>query len=300
MAATFGCWTSASRKAVKPVFERNKSLLFYPVQYEGLEQSPYIFYVGATTNQQIVPALDYLKKQDLTRLYLVGSDYVFPRTANKEIRAYAKANGMEVVGEDYAPLGSTEFGTIVNKVKDAGADAVFNTLNGDSNVAFFKEYKSAGLTAKSLPVLSVSIAEEEVKSIGTQYLEGQLTAWNYYQTTPGTANDRFVKAYQAAYGKDKPTSDPMEAAYISVYLWKAMVEKAGSFDVADVKAAADGITFDAPEGKVTVDGATQHVHKTARIGKVGADGLITEVWNSGAPIEPDPYLKGYDWASGLS
>ncbi|MEU0910634.1 MULTISPECIES: urea ABC transporter substrate-binding protein [Streptomyces] len=298
--ATFGCWTSASRKAVKPVFERNKSLLFYPVQYEGLEQSPYIFYVGATTNQQIVPALDYLKKQGLTRLYLVGSDYVFPRTANKEIRAYAKANGMEVVGEDYAPLGSTEFSTIVNKVKGAGADAVFNTLNGDSNVAFFKEYKSAGLTAKSLPVLSVSIAEEEVKSIGTQYLEGQLTAWNYYQTTPGAANAEFVKAYQAAYGKDKPTSDPMEAAYTSVHLWAAMVEKAGSFDVDDVKAAADGITFDAPEGKVTVDGATQHVHKTARIGKVGADGLITEVWNSGAPIKPDPYLKGYDWASGLS
>ncbi|MFF9811661.1 urea ABC transporter substrate-binding protein [Streptomyces coeruleorubidus] len=298
--ATFGCWTSASRKAVKPVFERNKSLLFYPVQYEGLEQSPYIFYIGATTNQQIIPALDYLKKQGLTKLYLVGSDYVFPRTANKEIRAYAKANGMEIMGEDYAPLGSTEFSTIVNKVKDAGADAVFNTLNGDSNVAFFKEYKSAGLTAKSLPVLSVSIAEEEVKSIGTQYLEGQLTAWNYYQTTPGAANEKFVKAYQAAYGKDKPTSDPMEAAYISVYLWKEMVEKAGSFDVTKVRAASDGIELDAPEGKVTVDGATQHVYKTARIGKVGSDGLITEVWNSGKPIKPDPYLKGYDWASGLS
>ncbi|MGW0927705.1 urea ABC transporter substrate-binding protein [Streptomyces sp. NPDC002644] len=298
--ATFGCWTSASRKAVKPVFERNRSLLFYPVQYEGLEQSPYIFYTGATTNQQIVPALDYLKKQGLTRLYLVGSDYVFPRTANKEIRAYAKANGMEVLGEDYAPLGSTEFSTIVNKVKDAGADAVFNTLNGDSNVAFFKEYKSAGLTAKSLPVLSVSIAEEEVKSIGTQYLEGQLTAWNYYQTTPGAANEKFVKAYQAAYGEDKPTSDPMEAAYVSVHLWKAMVEKAGSFDPDKVRKASDGITFDAPEGKVTVDGETQHVHKTARIGKVGADGLIEEVWNSGKPIKPDPYLKGYDWAAGLS
>ncbi|EKX63643.1 urea ABC transporter substrate-binding protein [Streptomyces ipomoeae] len=298
--ATFGCWTSASRKAVKPVFERYKSLLFYPVQYEGLEQSPYIFYTGATTNQQIVPALDYLKKQGLTRLYLVGSDYVFPRTANKIIKAYAKANGMTVVGEDYAPLGSTEFATIVNKVKDAGADAVFNTLNGDSNVAFFKEYKSAGLTAKSLPVLSVSIAEEEVKSIGTQYLEGQLTAWNYYETTPGAANEKFVKAYRAAYGKDKPTSDPMEAAYISVYLWKEMVEKSGSFDVAKVKSASDGIELDAPEGKVTVDGATQHVYKTARIGKVGADGLITEVWNSGKPIKPDPYLKGYAWASGLS
>jgi urea transport system substrate-binding protein len=298
--ATFGCWTSSSRKAVKPVFERYKSLLFYPVQYEGLEESPYIFYTGATTNQQIVPALDYLKKQGLTKLYLVGSDYVFPRTANKIIKAYADANGMKVVGEDYAPLGSTEFSTIVNKVKDSGADAVFNTLNGDSNVAFFKEYKSSGMTAKSMPVLSVSIAEEEVKSIGTQYLEGQLTAWNYYQTTPGAANTKFVAAYQAAYGKGKPTSDPMEAAYVSVHLWKEMVEKAGSFDVAKVKAASGGITLAAPEGEVTVDGASQHVYKTARIGKVGADGLITEVWNSGKPIKPDPFLKGYDWASGLS
>ncbi|NLU78295.1 urea ABC transporter substrate-binding protein [Micromonospora sp. HNM0581] len=300
VAAVFGCWTSASRKAVKPVFEKNKALLFYPVQYEGLEQSPYIFYTGATTNQQIVPGLDYLKAQGATSLYLVGSDYVFPRTANKIIKAYAEANGMTVLGEDYAPLGSTEFGTITNKVKSAGADAVFNTLNGDSNVAFFKEYKSAGLTAAAMPVVSVSIAEEEVKSIGTQYLEGQLTAWNYYQTTPGAANEKFVAAYKAKYGADKPTSDPMEAAYVSVYLWKAMVEKAGTFDVEKVRGASDGITFEAPEGLVTVDGATQHIAKTARVGKVGADGLITEVWNSGQPITPDPYLKSYPWAGGLS
>ncbi|NGM12973.1 urea ABC transporter substrate-binding protein [Verrucosispora sp. CWR15] len=300
VAAVFGCWTSASRKAVKPVFEKNKALLFYPVQYEGLEQSPYIFYTGATTNQQIVPGLDYLKAQGATSLYLVGSDYVFPRTANKIIKAYAEANGMKVLGEDYAPLGSTEFGTITNKVKSSGADAVFNTLNGDSNVAFFKEYKSAGLTADSMPVVSVSIAEEEVKSIGTQYLEGQLTAWNYYQTTPGAANEKFVAAYKAKYGADKPTSDPMEAAYVSVYLWKAMVEKAGTFDVEKVREASDGITFEAPEGLVTVDGATQHIAKTARVGKVGADGLITEVWNSGEPITPDPYLKSYPWAGGLS
>jgi urea transport system substrate-binding protein len=300
VAAVFGCWTSASRKAVKPVFEENKALLFYPVQYEGLEQSPYIFYTGATTNQQIVPGLDYLKSQGKTSVYLVGSDYVFPRTANKIIKAYAAANGMTILGEDYAPLGSTEFGTIVNKVKASKASAVFNTLNGDSNVAFFKEYKSAGLTAATMPVVSVSIAEEEVKSIGTQYLADQLTAWNYYQTTPGAANDKFVKAYKAKYGADKPTSDPMEAAYVSVYLWKAMVEKAGSFDVAKVKAASDGVTFEAPEGKVTIDGATQHIYKTARIGKVGGDGLITEVWNSGSPVKPDPYLKGYTWATGLS
>jgi urea transport system substrate-binding protein len=300
VAAVFGCWTSASRKAVKPVFEKNKALLFYPVQYEGLEQSPYIFYTGATTNQQIVPALDYLKAQGRSSIYLVGSDYVFPRTANKIIKAYAAANGMTVLGEDYAPLGSTEFGTITNKVKASKASAVFNTLNGDSNVAFFKEYKSAGLTAAAMPVISVSIAEEEVKSIGTQYLAGQLTAWNYYQTTAGAANEKFVKAYKARYGTDKPTSDPMEAAYVSVYLWKAMVEKAGSFDVEKVKSASDGITFDAPEGMVTVDGTTQHIHKTARIGKVGPDGLITEVWNSGQPVRPDPYLKGYNWATGLS
>jgi urea transport system substrate-binding protein len=300
VAAVFGCWTSASRKAVKPVFEENKALLFYPVQYEGLEQSPYIFYTGATTNQQIVPGLDYLKSQGVTKVYLVGSDYVFPRTANKIIKAYAAANGMTVLGEDYAPLGSTEFGTIVNKVKASGAAAVFNTLNGDSNVAFFKEYKSAGLTAGQMPVLSVSIAEEEVKSIGTQYLAGQLTAWNYYQTTPGAANTKFVTAYKAKYGSDKPTSDPMEAAYVAVYLWKAMVEKAQSFEVEKIRAASDGITFDAPEGLVTIDGATQHIHKTARIGKIGNDGLITEVWNSGGPVKPDPFLKGYPWAVGLS
>jgi urea transport system substrate-binding protein len=302
VAAVFGCWTSSSRKAVKPVFEKNKALLFYPVQYEGLEQSPYIFYTGATTNQQIVPGLDYLKSQGKTSLYLVGSDYVFPRTANKIIKAYAAANGMKVLGEDYAPLGSTEFSTIVNKVKASGASAVFNTLNGDSNVAFFKEYKSAGLTAATMPVVSVSIAEEEVKSIGAQYLAGQYTAWNYYQTTAGAENEKFVKAYKAKYGADKPTSDPMEAAYTSVYLWKAMVEKAGSFEVEKVKAAADagGITFAAPEGLVTVDGPTQHIFKTARIGKIGEDGLIKEVWNSGKPIQPDPYLKSYPWASGLS
>jgi urea transport system substrate-binding protein len=300
VAAVFGGWTSASRKAMLPVFESNKSLLFYPVQYEGLESSPYIFYTGATTNQQIVPALDYLKAQGTESLFLVGSDYVFPRTANKIIRAYADANGIEIKGEEYTPLGSTDFGTIVNKVKEAGADAVFNTLNGDSNVAFFKQYRAAGLGPDTMPVVSVSIAEEEVKGVGVDNLEGQLTAWNYYQTTPGPVNEDFVAAFQAKYGEDRVTSDPMEAAYVSVYLWKAMVEKAESFDPEDVKAAADGTTFDAPEGLVTVDGENQHIYKTSRIGEVRSDGLIEEVWNSGEPIKPDPYLTGYEWAAGLS
>src|SRR6478609_1490636 len=300
VAAVFGGWTSSSRKAMLPVFEGANSLLFYPVQYEGLESSKNIFYTGATTNQQIVPALDYLKEKGAKSLFLVGSDYVFPQTANKIIKAYAAANGMEIKGEEYAPLGYTDFSTIVSKVKSADADAVFNTLNGDSNVAFFKEYKNAGLTADAMPVLSVSIAEEEVGGIGVDNIVGQPVAWNYYETIDTPENKKFVQDFKTVYGADKVTSDPMEAAYTSLYLWKGMVEKAESFDVADVQEAADGVTFDAPEGSVTVNGDNHHIAKTALIGKIGPDGLIYTEWSSGEPIEPDPYLEGYDWAEGLS
>jgi urea transport system substrate-binding protein len=300
VAAVFGGWTSASRKAMLPVFESNNSLLFYPVQYEGLESSKNIFYTGATTNQQIVPGMDYFKDQGVKKMFLVGSDYVFPQTANKEIKAYAKANGIEIVGEEYAPLGHTDFSTIVNKLKSSGADAVFNTLNGDSNVAFFKEYNSAGLKADSMPVMSVSIAEEEVGGIGVDNILGQLTAWNYYQTIDTPENKKFVKAFKDKYGQDRVTSDPMEAAYTSVYLWKLIAEKGKSFAVKDIQSNADGVKFAAPEGEVVVDGENHHISKTAYIGKVDSDGLIRSVWNSDGPIEPDPYLKNYAWAKDLS
>jgi urea transport system substrate-binding protein len=300
VAAVFGGWTSASRKAMLPVFERNRALLWYPVQYEGLESSPDIFYTGATTNQQIVPALDYLAAQGSRRLFLVGSDYVFPRTANKIIKAYAAAHGMQILGEEYTPLGYTEYSTVVSKLRAARPDMVFNTLNGDSNVAFFKQLRSAGLTARTMPTLSVSVAEEEVRGIGADNIAGHLVAWNYFQTTPGAENQAFVTAFKARYGADKVTSDPMEAGYNAVYLWAAAVKKAGSTDVAKVKAAAAGVSLDLPEGTVTIDGANQHVFKTARIGVVQPDGLIREVWSSGKPIKPDPYLKGYPWAAGLS
>lgn len=300
VAAVFGGWTSSSRKAMLPVFEDRNSLLYYPVQYEGLEDSKNIFYTGATTNQQIVPALDYLKEKGVKSLYLVGSDYVFPQTANRVIKAYAAANGIEIKGEDYTPLGSTDFSTIVNKVRSANADAVFNTLNGDSNVAFFREYKNVGLTAQDMPVISVSIAEEEVGGIGVQNIEGQLTAWNYYQTIDTPVNKKFVAAYKAKFGQDKVTSDPMEAAYTSVYLWKNTVEKANSFAVPDIQQAAGGVSYEAPEGLVTIDGENNHVSKTARIGEIRSDGLIYTVWDSGKPIVPDPYLTGYPWAKGLS
>jgi len=300
VAAVFGGWTSASRKAMLPVFESNDALLFYPVQYEGLEASENIFYSGATTNQQIIPALDYLREQGARSLFLVGSDYVFPRTANKIINAYAAEHSMEIVGEEYAPLGHTDFATIVGKVRVSGADAVFNTLNGDSNVAFFKEYSNVGLTAEDMPVMSVSIAEEEIGGIGLENVEGQLTAWNYYQTVDSEANATFVEAFKAAYGEDRVTSDPMEAAYTSLHLWRAMVEEAGSFDVAAVQEAADGTTFEAPEGTVTVDGENHHLSKTALIGRIGPDGLIHTEWSSDGPIDPDPFLESYDWADGLS
>lgn len=300
VAAVFGGWTSSSRKAMLPVFESNNALLYYPVQYEGLESSKNIFYTGATTNQQIVPALDFLKEKGITSLYLVGSDYVFPQTANRIIKAYAAANGIEIKGEDYTPLGSTDFSTIVNKVRSSNAGAVFNTLNGDSNVAFFKEYTNAGLTPQKMPVVSVSIAEEEVQGIGAQNIAGQLTAWNYYETLDNPVNKAFVKAFKDKYGQNRVTSDPMEAAYVSVYLWKNTVEKGKSFDVKAIQDNCAGVTFDAPEGLVTIDGENHHITKTARIGEIHPDGLIYTIWESPGPITPDPYLKSYPWAKGLS
>jgi urea transport system substrate-binding protein len=300
VAVVFGGWTSASRKAMLPVFEGTGGLLFYPVQYEGLEASPNIFYTGATTNQQIVPALDYLKEQGLTRVYLVGSDYVFPRTANRIIKAYAEANGMEILGEDYLPLGETDTATIVGKVADAQPDVVFNTLNGDTNVAFFTELAAQGITAGDIPTISVSVAEEEVASIGVERTEGHLVAWNYYQTTDTPENQEFVEAFKAEYGDDRVTADPIEAAYNGVYIWAAAVEEAGSFEVEAVREAAQGLELDTPEGHLTVHDWNQHVYKTARIGQINGEGLIDEIWASDEPIEPDPCLENYDWAEGLA
>ncbi len=300
VACVFGCWTSASRKAVLPVFESKNGLLWYPVQYEGMESSKNIFYVGAAPNQQIVPAVDYLAQNYGPKIFLVGSDYVFPRTANSVIKAQAAAKGYEIVGETYTPMGHTDYATIINKIRAAKPDFVFNTLNGDSNVSFFKQLKDSGITCDDVMTCSVSIAEEEVAGIGASYVEGHLVSWNYYQSTDTPQNERFVKAYKAAYGETRVTDDPIEAGYDAVYLWKAAVEAAGSTNVDKVRAAAGGITFEAPEGTMTIDGDNQHMYKPVRIGRINADGLIDEVWSTGDPVKPDPYLKTYDWAAGLS
>ena len=299
VAVVFGGWTSASRKAMLPVFESTNGLLFYPVQYEGLESSPNIFYTGATTNQQIVPAVEYLLAEGKTKFYLLGSDYVFPRTSNLIINKQLEASGLEAVGEEYTPLGHTEYSTVISKIRAADPDVVFSTLNGDSNVAFFKQLKDAGITAETLPTLSVSVAEEEITGIGADNMLGHLVAWNYFQTTETSENAEFVKAFKAKYGDHRVTDDPIEAGYFGVYLWSQAVEKAGSTDVAAVKAAAKGLSFDAPGGLVTIHDANQHVAKTVRIGEVRSDGQIDEIWNSGEPVVPDPYLDTYDWASGL-
>jgi urea transport system substrate-binding protein len=292
--AVFGGWTSASRKAMLPVVEGANGLLFYPVQYEGLEASKNIYYTGATTNQQIIPAMDFLKEKGVKTLFLAGSDYVFPRTANKIIKQYAKELGIEIVGEEYVPLDSDDWTTQVAKIAQAKPDFVFNTINGSSNVGFIKAYDEAGLGADNSPIISVSIAEEEAPAMGAD-LTGQFAAWNYFQSVENPTNETFIKAFQDKYGAERPTSDPMEAAYTSMYLYKGMVEKAKSFCVDAVNASSDGVSFDAPEGTVTIDGDNHHIAKTGLIGQINAENQFDIVWTSDAPIEPDPFLEGYEW-----
>ena len=305
VAVVFGCWTSASRKNVKPVFEEKDHMLWYPVQYEGQECSKNIFYTGAAPNQQIEPSVDWLLKNKGKEFFLVGSDYVFPRTANTIIKAQLEALGGKTVGEDYLPLGNVEVTPIIAKIKQAlpKGGVIYNTLNGDSNVAFFKQLKGAGLTPEKYPSMSVSIAEEEVKAIGVEYLKGPYAAWNYFQTVDTPANKKFVEAFKKEYGADRVLNDPMEAAYIAVYLWKQAVEKAGSTDLVKVRQAAYGQTIDAPEGKVTMNG-NHHISKIVRIGEVRDDGLFNIIYSTPAPVEPIPWnqyvkeTKGFacDWS----
>ena len=302
----FGCWTSASRKAVLPVFEEKNHMLWYPVQYEGQECSKNIFYTGAAPNQQIEPAVDWLLENKGKKFFLVGSDYVFPRTANTIIKAQLAAKGGQLVGEDYIPLGGTEVTPIISKIKEALPDGgvIFNSLNGDSNVAFFKQLQGAGLGPDKYPSMSVSIAEEEVKAIGVEYLKGHYAAWNYFMTVESPANTKFVEAFKAKYGKDRVTNDPMEAAYIMVYLWKQAVEKAGTADdLEKVRAAALGQAFDAPGGKVTME-VNHHLSKFVRLGEVREDGLFKIAFATPEAVKPIPWnqfvaeTKGFscDWS----
>lgn len=284
----FGCWTSVSRKAVLPVFEEWNALLWYPVQYEGLEYSRNIFYTGSCPNQQVEPAVTWLLQNKGKRFYLVGSDYVFSPTLNKFIKAQLKQQGGVVVGEDYRPLGAKNFTEIIDKIQQVQPDVVFNTINGDSNIAFYQQYQDAGIAAKEIPILAVSLAEAEIQKIGNAAV-GHYASWSYFQSLETPSNSKFVKNFQARYGANRVISDPMETAYTQVYLWKQAVELAQSFEVEQVRIAAIGKTFEAPRGLVKIE-QNHHVARACRIGKILPTGQFQIVGGSDNLIKPLPWL----------
>jgi urea transport system substrate-binding protein len=300
----FGCWTSASRKTVKAVVEKHDHLLFYPLQYEGLEQSPNIVYTGAAPNQQIIPAVKWccavLKKK---RLFLVGSDYVFPRAANMIIRDHAADLGADVVGEEYLPLGSVDMGNVIKKIQARKPDLILNTINGDSNVAFFRALRKEGFTSERLPTMSFSISEEELSSLSAREVQGDYAAWNYFQSIERPENEDFVRRFRARFGPDRILSDPMEGAYIAVQLWAQAVESAGSGEVQAIRRAIHEQSFNAPEGRVRIDPHTHHISKYVRIGKISENRTFDVVYSSDDPIIPIPYpatRPRADWDAVLS
>ena len=287
----FGGWTSASRKTMKPVFEEYNHLLFYPVQYEGLEQSPNIVYTGAAPNQQVLPAIDWAFENLGTKFFLVGSDYVFPRSANAIMKERINELGGEILGEEYRLLGDSNFVEIVDKIAKTKPDVILNTINGDSNLGFFKELRKKGIESEIIPTISFSIAEDEIRHLGAMTMSGDYAAWNYFQSIDLPENKVFVQNFKNKYGPHRVTDDPMEAGYIGVYLFAKAVEKAGSVDVNAVREAVKGITFAAPEGIVGVDPKTQHLSKAVRIGQILEDGQFKIVYSSEEPIHPIPYPK---------
>ena len=292
----FGCWTSVSRKNVLPVFEEHNGLLFYPVQYEGNESSRNVVYTGAAPNQQILPAVEWLLSKaggEKKKFYLLGSDYIFPRTANLIIVKYLESKGMKPVDEKYTELGWKEYQNIVQDIKKADPDVIFSTINGDSNVNFYNELAAQGITADKIPVVAVSVGEDELRGLDPSKVKGHLAAWNYFQSIDTPVNKEFVKKFKAKYGADRVTDDPIEAAYFGVYFWKLAVEKAGTTDVDKVREAivhgsGDGIVFDAPEGKVKLDPKTQHTYKYFRMGKIRDDKQFDIIYTTDL-IAPDPY-----------
>ncbi len=307
VAVVFGCWTSVSRKSVLPVFEELNGLLFYPVQYEGEESSYNVFYTGAAPNQQAIPAVEYLmsdKGGAARRFVLLGTDYVYPRTTNKILRYFLKAKGIPEsdILELYTPFGHTDYQTIVAQVKQFGAGghtAVISTINGDSNVPFYKELANQGLKAESIPVIAFSVGEEELRGMDSGPLVGHLAAWNYFMSVDTPANKAFkdkwaayVKAKGLPDGAKRVTNDPMEATYIGLHMWAQAVEQAGTTDVAAVRQAMAGQTFDAPSGfKVQMDEKNHHLHKPVMIGEIQADGQFQVVWHTEGPVRAEPWSK---------
>jgi len=307
VAVVFGCWTGVSRKSVLPVFEQTNSLLFYPVQYEGEELSKNVFYTGAAPNQQAIPAVEYLMSKDggsAKRWVLLGTDYVYPRTTNKILRAFLKSKGVADadIMEEYTPFGHSDYQTIIARIKKFAGEgkktAVVSTINGDSNVPFYKELGNQGLKATDVPVVAFSVGEEELRGVDTKPLVGHLAAWNYFQSIKNPTNDEFIKKW-SAYAKaknipghkDKPlTNDPMEATYIGFQMWAQAVTKAKSTDTDKVIVAMAGQTYKAPSGIMSkMDEKNHHLHKSVFIGEVKADGQFNVVWKTPGPVKAQPW-----------
>jgi urea transport system substrate-binding protein len=319
VAVTFGCWTSVSRKSVNPVFKELNGLLFYPVQYEGEELEKNVFYTGAAPNQQAIPAVEYLMSKEggeAKRWVLLGTDYVYPRTTNKILRAFLHSKGVkdEDIMEEYTPFGHSDYQTIIANIKKFAAagkkTAVVSTINGDSNVPFYKELGNAGLKATDVPVVAFSVGEEELRGVDTKPLVGHLAAWNYFMSLKNPVNTEFIKKYKDWAKKNSipnadtvVTNDPMEATYVGIYMWKQAVEKAKSTDTDKVIAALGGQTFKAPSGfTLTMDKTNHHLHKPVFIGEVKGDGQFNVVWKTKEPIRAQPwspFIPGNESKQGL-
>jgi urea transport system substrate-binding protein len=294
VAAVFGCWTSASRKAVLPVFEKENGLLYYPTFYEGLEQSKNVIYTGQEATHQIIAGLDWLNRERKAKtFFLIGSDYIWPRTSNKIARKHIEnvLKG-EVVGEEYYPLGHTQFGSLINKIKLKKPDAVYAIVVGGSNVSFYKQLKAAGVTADNQTLLTISVTEDELLGIGGENMVGFFAAMKYFQSLDNMNNKAFVDAFKKKYGDKSVIGDVTQAGYLGPWLWKAAVEKAGSFEVDKVVAASPGIELNtAPEGYVKLH-ENHHLWSKLRVGKVKMDGQYEVLYESDL-IEPDPFPEGY-------
>lgn len=296
VAAVFGCWTSASRKAVLPVFEQYNGMLYYPTFYEGLEQSPNVIYTGQEATQQILAGIDWVTKaKGAKTFYLLGSDYIWPRTSNKIARKHIEKLGLRVVGEEYYPLGHTQFNSVINKIKLRKPDVIYSIVVGGSNVAFYKQLKAAGIdmTREKPLLLTISVTEDEILGIGGENIEGAYAAMKYFQSLDNPNNKAFVAAFQQEYGAGMVIGDVSQAAYLGPWLWKAAVEKAGSFDIDKVRAASPGIELNtAPEGYVKIHD-NHHLWSKTRIGLAQRDGQYRLIYETEALMEPDPFPAGY-------
>ena len=294
VATVFGCWTSASRKAVLPVFEKENGLLYYPTFYEGLEQSKNVIYTGQEATQQILAGLDWIaKEKNAKTFYLIGSDYIWPRTSMKIARKHIE-NVLKgtVVAEEYFPLGHTNFGSVINKMKLKKPDVIYSAVVGGSNVAWYKQLKAAGVNSDKQTLLTISVTEDEVLGIGGENMKGFYSAMKYFQSLDNANNQKFVKSFKDMWGADSVIGDVTQAAYLGPWLWKEAVEKAGSFDVDKVVAASPGIELKtAPEGYVKVH-PNHHLWSKLRVGQWGADGQAKVVYESEL-IEPNPFPAGY-------